>query len=93
MGGLLTRSFFGKSLEAETFNVCNSKPPPNSEETLPCVIVGDEAFPLKKYLLRPYPGVLAIEERYQGKWTSSMLAGYCWTLKRDVPEANYRRKS
>jgi len=36
---------------------------------------------------------LAMEKRYQGKWTSSMLAEYCWTLKRDVPEANYRRKS
>ena len=33
------------------------------------------------------------EKRYQGKWTSSMLAEYCWTLKRDVPEAKNRRKS
>ena len=40
-----------------------------------------------------HQNILAMEERYQGKWTSSMLAGYCWTLKRDVPEANYRRKS
>jgi len=37
--------------------------------------------------------ILALEKRYQGKWTSSMLADYCWSLKRDVPEANYRRKS
>ena len=37
--------------------------------------------------------ILAMEKRYQGKWTSSMLADYFWTLKRDVPEANYRRKS
>jgi len=37
--------------------------------------------------------ILAKEKRYQDKWTSSMLADYCWTLKRDVPEANYRRKS
>jgi len=36
---------------------------------------------------------LAMEKRYQGKWTSSMLADYCWTLKRDVPEANYQQKS
>jgi hypothetical protein len=26
--------------------------------------------------------ILAMEKRYQGKWTSSMLAEYCWTLKR-----------
>ena len=37
--------------------------------------------------------ILAMEKRYQGKWTSSMLTDYCWTLKRDVPEANYLRKS
>ena len=36
---------------------------------------------------------LTMEERYQGKWTSSKVADYCWTLKRDVPEAIYRRKS
>jgi len=29
------------------------------------------------------------EKRYQGKWTSSMLADYCWTLKRDVPDTKY----
>jgi len=37
--------------------------------------------------------ILAMEKRYQDKWTSSMLTDYCWTLKRDVPEASYRRKS
>ena len=38
-------------------------------------------------------GVMVIEKRYQGKWTSSTLAGYCWTLKRVVPDAKYWRKS
>ena len=42
---------------------------------------------------RVHQNILAIEKRYQDKWTSSMLADYCWTLRRDVPEANYRRKS
>ena len=58
-GGLFTRSILGKSLEPNTFNIPNSKPPPNSEEPLAFVIVDEEAFPLKKYLLRPYPGVSA----------------------------------
>jgi hypothetical protein len=49
----------GKSLEANTVNIPNSKPRPNSEEPLPFVILGDEAFPLKKSLLRSYPGVSA----------------------------------
>ena len=42
---------------------------------------------------RFHQDILAMEKRYQGKWTSSILADCCWTLNRDVPEANYRRKS
>jgi len=42
---------------------------------------------------RFHQDILAMEMRYQGKWTSSMFADYCWTLKRYVPEANYSRKS
>jgi len=37
--------------------------------------------------------IMTMEKRYQGKWTSSMLEDYCWTLKRDVPDAKCRRKS
>jgi hypothetical protein len=33
--------------------------------------------------------IAAMEKRYQGKWSPSMLADYCWTLKRDVPQAKY----
>ena len=42
---------------------------------------------------RFHQDVMTRENRYQGKWTSSMLAEYCWTLKRNVPDAKYRRKS
>jgi len=31
--------------------------------------------------------VMTMEKWYQGKWTSSMLADYCWTLMLDVPDA------
>jgi hypothetical protein len=34
-----------------------------------------------------------MEKWYQGKWSLSMLADYCWTLKRDVPQTTYSRKS
>ena len=30
--------------------------PETRDPALPFVLVGDEAFPLKNYLLRPYPG-------------------------------------
>jgi hypothetical protein len=29
--------------------------------------------------------IAAMEKRYQGKWLSSMLADYCWTVTRDSP--------
>jgi len=28
-----------------------------------------------------------MEERYQGRWDSNMMADYCWALMRDNPEA------
>ena len=42
---------------------------------------------------RFHQDISGMEKRYQGKWKPSILAHYWWTLKRDVPEANYRRKS
>jgi len=33
---------------------------------------------------RFHQDILATENGYQGKWTSNMLADYCWTVKRDV---------
>lgn len=42
---------------------------------------------------RFHQDISSMEKRYQGKWSSNMLADYCWTLKRDVPDAKYSRKS
>jgi len=39
-----------------------------------------------------YQDIMTMEKQYQDKWTSCMLADYCWTLKRDVPDAKYQRK-
>lgn len=33
-----------------------------------------------------------MEKWYQGKWEPNMLADYCWALKRDGPEKEYRKK-
>ena len=30
--------------------------------------------------------IAKMEKTYQGKWSSSMLADYCWTLARNAPE-------
>ena len=42
---------------------------------------------------RFHQDIMSTKKRHQGKWTSSMLANYCWTLKRDMPDTKYRRKS
>ncbi|UYV69180.1 hypothetical protein LAZ67_6002670 [Cordylochernes scorpioides] len=39
---------------------------------------------------RFHQDISSMEKRYQGKWSPGMLADYCWTLKRDVPQANAR---
>ena len=36
--------------------------------------------------------ITAMEKLNQGKWTSSMLVDYCWTMKRDVPDTKYWSK-
>ena len=36
--------------------------------------------------------IKTLEERYQGQWDSNMMADYCWSSKRDVPEDSYKRK-
>ena len=42
---------------------------------------------------RVHQNAMAMEKRYQGNWTSSTLADCCRTLKRDVPDKKYLRKS
>lgn len=55
-GGIFACSNLGKRLENGTLNIPTGKNLPNSMTFAPYVIVGDEAFPLKTYLMRPYPG-------------------------------------
>lgn len=54
-GGIYSSSTFGKALERNTLNIPCDKPLPGTNHAMPHVFVGDEAFPLKTYLLRPYP--------------------------------------
>ncbi|UYV65551.1 hypothetical protein LAZ67_3004671 [Cordylochernes scorpioides] len=35
---------------------------------------------------RFHQDISSMEKRYQGKWSPAMLADYCWTLKRDLPQ-------
>lgn len=42
---------------------------------------------------RFHQDIKIMEERYQGRWDSHMMADYCWNLQRDCPNKNYQRKS
>ena len=53
-GGTFANASFGQAFEAEKMSLLDPRPlPETSGPSLPCVMVGDEAFPLKEYLLRP----------------------------------------
>ena len=42
---------------------------------------------------RFYQDIKGMERRYQGKWSSSMLADYCWCLQRHDPDVHHKRRS
>ena len=55
-GGVLSNSKFGQALENGLLALPGPSPLPGTTEPLPFVIVGDEVFPLRTHMLRPYPG-------------------------------------
>lgn len=55
-GGIFLNSNFGRALKHGQLNVPRSRALPGTNVELPMVIVGDEGFPLKSYMMRPYPG-------------------------------------
>ena len=34
-----------------------------------------------------------METRYQGRWDARVMVDYCWSIKRDNPDANHSRQS
>ncbi|XP_062331214.1 uncharacterized protein LOC134031547 [Osmerus eperlanus] len=57
-GGIFANSQLGKALQAGDLDVPPPALLPSAPELghVPYVVVADEAFPMKPYLLRPYPG-------------------------------------
>lgn len=54
-GGILEMSHMGQRFEHNSMNVPNPIHLPGQNEPCPHVLVGDEAFALKPYLMRPFP--------------------------------------
>lgn len=62
--GVFKESEMGMKFESQDMNVPNPAPISDVRPTpLPYVMVGDEAFPLKNYLLRPYPGKQSVDKK------------------------------
>nr|CAH7732281.1 unnamed protein product [Callosobruchus chinensis] len=55
-GRIFRSSQLGKKLLSNQLNLPEPKPLPQTNIILPHVIVGDEAFPLLRNVMRPYPG-------------------------------------
>ena len=54
-GGIFRESSLGVCLQNGTLNIPAAKHLPSSNILLPYVILGDEAYPLSSYLMRPFP--------------------------------------
>nr|XP_022908611.1 uncharacterized protein LOC111419958 [Onthophagus taurus] len=54
-GGIFEASVMGRRFANGTFNIPPSRPLPGEDAEVPCVLIGDEAFTLSTYLMRPFP--------------------------------------
>ncbi|CAH1986986.1 unnamed protein product [Acanthoscelides obtectus] len=62
-GGTFIASTLYKLIEKNKYKIPRPKRLPNSDVIAPYVLVGDEAYPLKHYLMRPYPERVLNNER------------------------------
>ena len=53
-GGVFRQSRLYENIQIGSLQIPNDAVPPLGQQELPYVIVGDEAFPLLPYLMRPY---------------------------------------
>jgi hypothetical protein len=42
---------------------------------------------------RFYQDISIMQHRYKWKWSAAILGGYCWVMKRDVPETRYHQQA
>ena len=61
-GGVFANSRIGKLFDKNEMDVPPPSTLPGSSVAAPYVLVGDDAFPLKHYLMKPYPGKLLRDE-------------------------------
>ncbi|XP_036322321.1 protein ALP1-like [Rhagoletis pomonella] len=73
-GGIFQFSKISEAIENNSLNIPKDCPLPGELEPFPHYIVGDAAFPLRRYLMRPYPGrAIQPEQEYFNKRLSRAL--------------------
>ena len=65
-GGVFAACSLERAMENNTINITPPRTPANCDTPMPYVILGDDAFPLKQYLMRPYPRRALTNERKVG---------------------------
>ena len=45
-----------------------------------------------EYGVRFHQGNAVIKKRFKGEWSTGRFAEYCWSLKRDKPEQEHKRR-
>ena len=55
-GGVYSNSKLGFAIDNQLLGIPSSEKLPSSEIKVPSVFVADDAFPLKSYIMKPYPG-------------------------------------
>ena len=55
-GGVYAVCTLERTITDKILQFSEAECPPGSTTPLPLALVGDEAFPLRSYLMRPYPG-------------------------------------
>ena len=60
---MFSHSHFGQAMENGNLSIPEADYLPGTTTSMPYYFVGDAAFPLKSYMLRPYPGRFLAEDR------------------------------
>lgn len=54
-GGVFQNCSLSTALETNSLNILKPKSFPGGDKSVPFVVVADDAFPLKPYIIKPYP--------------------------------------
>jgi len=76
-GGILEKSTMGKRLEANTLNVPRNAPLPGQRKDTPIVLIGDKAFALKTYLMKPFPRRLSTSDTRLDNYNYRLCRARC----------------